>query len=112
MDALEGEKGKLPGERLLGLFDETFKPNSQFSVRCKCRKIKDMHLLRPTTFRAPGMAFEIAKTFQNLSIHFLHPVLPVREKVSPGDPKKSAHPDVNADFGPYIRWQHGEAEMS
>jgi hypothetical protein len=56
-----------------------------------------MYLLKPTTFRAPGMVFEIAKTFQNLSIPFifLHPILPVREKVPAGDPNISAHPAVN-----------------
>jgi hypothetical protein len=28
MNALRGKKGKLPGERLPGLYDETFKPKS------------------------------------------------------------------------------------
>jgi len=47
---------------------------------------------------APGMIFEIGRTFQNLSkpFIFLYPVLQVREKVPPGDPDKSAHWLVNS----------------
>jgi len=40
------------------------------------------------------------KTFQNLSFPFI--ASQVGENGVRGDPKKSGHPPVNADFGPYI----------
>jgi hypothetical protein len=57
---------------------------------------------------APGMVFEIARTFQNLSkpFIFLYPVLQVREKVPPGDPKESGHPLVNRVRVNRVREQH------